>query len=69
MMMIDGMRYQLLGELVGKGFIKSLDDASSKASRADVVRSVMVRVHSNNQDFRHGNSSPLSLQSYWIISR
>jgi hypothetical protein len=66
MMMIDGMRYQLLGELVGKGFIKSLDESSSKASRADVVRSVMVCVHSYDQGMRHGDEPPLSLQSYRI---
>lgn len=42
MMMIDGMRSQLLGELTSKGFVKSLEHASSKSSRMDIVRCVLA---------------------------
>ncbi|KAI8103615.1 hypothetical protein M9435_004950 [Picochlorum sp. BPE23] len=42
MTMIDGMRTQLLGELMDKGFITSLESASSKATRLNLVRSVIA---------------------------
>jgi len=42
MRMIDGMRTQLLGELVGRGFIRSVENASTEGHRADLVRAVLV---------------------------
>lgn len=42
MTMIDGMRTQLLGELMDKGFITSLESASSKSSKLNLVRSVIA---------------------------
>jgi HrpA-like RNA helicase len=42
MRMIDGMRTQLLGELVGRGFVRSIEDASTEGHRADLVRAVLV---------------------------
>jgi HrpA-like RNA helicase len=44
MRMIDGMRTQLLGELVGRGFVQSIEDASTEGHRADLVRAVLVRL-------------------------
>ena len=41
--MIDGMRGQLLGELVSRGFVRSLEEANSQGHRADLVRAVLVR--------------------------
>ena len=42
MTMVDGMRSQLVSELVSKGFINSLEDASFKASKPDIVRAVIA---------------------------
>jgi ATP-dependent RNA helicase DHX36 len=42
MKMIDGMRQQLLGELMSRGFIGSLEEASRNASKPDIVRSVIA---------------------------
>lgn len=39
--MVDGMRTQLLGELVSRGFVSSLEEASVNGHRADVVRAVL----------------------------
>ena len=44
MRMIDGMRTQLLGELVGRGFVRQIEDASTEGHRADLVRAVLVRI-------------------------
>lgn len=45
MRMIDGMRTQLLGELVGRGFVRVLEEASTEGHRADLVRAVLVRIY------------------------
>ena len=42
MTMIDGMRHQLVAELMNRGVIQSLEGASSKASNPDIVRSVLA---------------------------
>jgi len=42
MTMIDGMRRQLVAELASRGVIQSLENASSKASNPDIVRSVLA---------------------------
>jgi hypothetical protein len=42
MSMLDGMRQQLLGELVSRGFVPSLEAASAHAQRSDLVRAVLV---------------------------
>jgi len=42
MSMVDGMRGQLLSELLSRGFAPSLEAASTQAHRADLVRAVLV---------------------------
>lgn len=43
MNMVDGMRDQLLGELVNRGLIRSLDESNTQGEISDLVRSVLVR--------------------------
>ena len=43
MNMVDGMRSQLLSELTSRGFLASLEAASTQAHRPDLVRAVLVR--------------------------
>jgi ATP-dependent RNA helicase DHX36 len=42
MAMLEGMRSQLLAELVARGFVASLEAASTAAHRADLVRAVLA---------------------------
>ncbi|KAL4422956.1 hypothetical protein ABPG75_009153 [Micractinium tetrahymenae] len=42
MNMLDGMRSQLLSELVARGFVESLEAASANAQRSDLVRAVLA---------------------------
>ncbi|KAL4451226.1 hypothetical protein ABPG77_009298 [Micractinium sp. CCAP 211/92] len=42
MNMLDGMRSQLLSELVSRGFVQSLEAASTNAQRSDLVRAVLA---------------------------
>lgn len=68
MKMIDGMRQQLVAELVNRGFITSLEDASTKASKPDIVRSVIAaglypnigRVAGNPRRDQHSKSAMIN---------
>lgn len=56
MSMVDGMRGQLLSELLSRGFAPSLEAASTQAHRADLVRAVLVSSGSGFRvsERRHG---------------